>query len=409
MKQPGRLWFILTLAVVAAAGIGWLLATRRTAPSATPPAPTPVTGSPRSSRELVLHGRVEAAKRLTVSAPAEGTVVALLHTVGNPVGEGQPLLQINSPALQSRLRAAREKLDRARQHQTVAQQTTTSGDLATLEQALRDAAIKSEQTHKALENFSRAHGDAQSALDRYAEAKANATSVSAAYQRASAAYAKVRQTAPGAGGDQQAASQAARVVRNYRALLSQNNLAQNQLAEARKILDGFPNEAEQLRTLRRIAADADRRKQELGPRVEQARARQDKLTQARQGADVKPAQAAVTTAEAAAAACQVKAPRSGLLSELAVKPGAKVVAGQKLAVIELAGGARLVLQAQPSDLPQLSVGQNLTLETVGGTPRPARVTQLDAQGPTVRVYVTVLDTQPLPGPEAALLGRFRRH
>ena len=109
------------VALLAIAGGGAYLYQQRqiqtaaTAKAATPPArPTPVTVAAVEQRDVPLRlnvvGRMEAPSSVTLKARIDGQITAVHHSPGQHIRKGQPMVTLDSRALQAQLQQAEANL-----------------------------------------------------------------------------------------------------------------------------------------------------------------------------------------------------------------------------------------------------------------------------------------------------------
>jgi multidrug efflux pump subunit AcrA (membrane-fusion protein) len=403
-----RTWLLVVAVVLAALG---LYLTRRgpvVAPPGSPVTVPPVIGQPRVAGELVLHGRVEAAQRRSLPSPVAGRVAALLTTEGAPVLEGQDLLQLVNSQVDQRLKAARTAAAATRNQPVKPAASFDPKVLAERETMLTGALGAAETADQDLARYRRLHGDAASALKSRRAAEADAARTLTAYTSARRRFEKLqRRYAPPAPLSDAARRELAAARELQEQARELNGLAETRVAQCRKVADQYPNEIIRLETMERVARDASSRRDLLSRQVRELRVKRDQAGLAVRSRNVSRAQQALDQAEAAKAKCQIKAPVSGRLVKVLVRPGETVTAGQTLGEIALQGGARLVATAAKTDLPRLQVGQDVSLEPANGAAFAGRISQLDPAAQPPRVYLQPLGNIALPAPGTSLVVRLR--
>ncbi len=384
-------------------GLAGLLS--RVRPGKPPDATPPAVGEPRSGRELVLHGNVSAIGTEEVKAPSSGTVGALLTTEDQPVTEGQALIQLKCPDLVKELQAARKRLEQAKAKTAQARNDPEIKRLQKVEQALVKTLESLETAELRLRSYRQQHSAAAEALKFRERAEENARRAQRLYLAAKAAFEKARaNTRPIGGADPPALVRARLQMEDAKKVL---DLSQSQLADARAATDRYPSEVLQLQTLQREAQAVAKRRSELAQVRKRLAARREAQQKAIREARQQEAEAAVHTAEEAVERSQVKAPRSGRLVSLKVRPGDTVRAGQVLAEIEASGGSRLVFRGSAADANRVQVGQDATVEPVGGASFAARVSQVERLGSRIKVFLQPLGETVLPAPGTPLVARIR--
>lgn len=365
----------------------------------------PIVGKPRFGRELVLHGNVSAAATEEVKAPTNGTVGALLTTEGQPVAEGQVLVQLECPDLMKELQAARKRLDQAK---SKAAQTRDDPELKQLQQtesALKQTLAALEAAELELRSYRQQHSAAAEALKFRELAEENARRAQRLHLAAKEAFSKAQANAkPTGGADPPELVRARRQMEDTQKAL---DLTQSQLADARASTGQYADEVLRLQTLQREAEAIGRRRSELDSVRKRLAAKQDAQRRAQSQSRTQQAESALQAAERAVAQCQIKAPRAGRLVFLKARPGDEVKAGQVLAKIEVSGGARLVFRGSASDADIVQVGQDATIEPVGGTGFAARVSQVERLDSGVKVFAQPTGDVGLPAPGTALVARIR--
>lgn len=403
-----RPWLLAAAVVLAALGLYLTPRGRVVTPPGPPITGQPVVGQPRVAGELVLHGRVEAAQRRPVASPVAGRVAALLTTEGSPVLEGQDLLQLVNSQIDQRLKTARTAVATTRNQPVKPAASFDPKDLAAREAMLTEALGVAEKTDKDLARYRHVHGDAASALKRRRAAEADAERTLAAYTAARRRFEQLqRRYAPPAPLSDTARQELAAARQLEAQTRDLNGLAATRVAQCRKVADQYPNEIIRLETMERAARDASSRRDLLSRQVRELRVKRDQAGLAVRSQKVSRAQQALDQAEAAKAKCQIKAPVSGRLVKVLVRPGETVTAGQTLGEIALQGGARLVATVAKTDLPRLQVGQDVTLEPASGVTFAGRISQLDPAAQPPRVYLQPLGNSALPAPGTSLVVRLR--
>lgn len=384
-------------------GLAGLLSLVR--PGKAPDGTPPVAGKPRSGRELVLHGDVSAAAKEQVKAATNGTVGALLTAEGQPVAEGQLLVQLECPDLLSELNAARKRLEQAKARIAQARDDPEIKRLQKIEQALVQTLQSLETAELQLRSYRQQHSAAAEALKFRERAEENARRARGLYLAAKAAFEKAKAKAnPNSEADTRTVVRARMQMEDAKKAL---DLTQSELADARAATDRYRSEVLQLQTLQREVQAGSKRRAELAAVRKRLAARREAQQKAIREARRQEAEAAVSTAEQAVKRCQVRAPRAGRLVSLQVRPGEKVRTGQTLAEIELSGGARLVCRGSAADADRVQVGQDATVEPVGGTRFAGRVSQVERLGDWTKVFIQPVGETALPAPGTALVARIR--
>lgn len=399
------LLLLLALLVVASrfGGLAGLPALVR--PGKAPDGTPPVVGKPRFGRELVLHGQVSAAAREQVKAATNGTVGALLAAEGQPVAEGQILIQLECPNLVQELHAARKRLEQARAKIAQARDDPEIKRLQKIEQALVQTLQSLETAELQLRSYRQQHSAAAEALKFRERAEENARRARRLYLAAKAAFEKAQAKAkPNSEADTRTVFRARVQMEDAKKAL---DLTQSELADARTATDRYRTEVLQLQTLQREVQAVTKRRAELAAVRKRLAARRKAQQEAIREARRQEAEAAVSTAEQAMKRCQVMAPRAGRLVSLKVRPGEEVRKGQTLAEIELSGGARLVCRGSAADADRVQVGQDATVEPVGGTSFAGRVSQVERLGDLTKVFIQPVGETALPAPGTALVARIR--
>ncbi|MBU0607896.1 MAG: HlyD family secretion protein, partial [Armatimonadetes bacterium] len=309
------------------------------------------TATPAKPLGLSLQGRVEAARDHQVTAPREATVLALAAPEGQPVVQGQLLIQLDVPALRGELAAARKELDQVKSLVEKANDPTLRARLQAAEANAQHTAQKQEQMQAELDAFTAQHPEVPSLLATLQVAQAEATSASLAFQRVSEEFRRA----------QEAATRTGKPSANFNEIAGRYAEAQRRNSEAQARFDQA-RAARQQRRAEIVQFDLLRRRVTSGREtLKQAQAALKKLRQTpavamiAQGRQrVQQATARVTALEAEVEKLAVKAPVAGMLRELKARPGQKVPAGAVLAVVSEAGGSRLVCEARAQDTARLA-------------------------------------------------------
>ena len=362
-------------------------------------------GAPHSRHELVLHGVVSAASQETIKSPVDGVVTVWAASQGNPVAEGQLLLQISNPRLEARVREAEANLARTRSEVAKAKSDPGRKRLAAAQALLREVRDRAERAELELRDYRRQNPKAVNALAWKLRAEENARRARVGYLAAKAAFDKAQAaTKPGT---QTNLAQLFTLRRQMETAKQTGDLYGSEVQDARQACDQYPNEIIRLQTMGRGSADSRKRLPALEAAVRGLSARQDRLLKATRQGKIAEAEAKVRSAQAAVARCQVTAPRAGALTALRARPGQRVKAGQALAVIKLQGGSRLVFRASLQDLKTIQVGQDASVAAGTGPSFPARVSQVNRLARDGQVFVQPVGDVQLPSPETALVARLR--
>jgi len=363
-----------------------------------------LTGKPTVTPEeplgLSLQGRVEAARDHQATAPGEATVMALAAPEGQPVVQGQLLLQLDAPTRRGALDAARKELERVKGLAEKASDPPLRDRLQGAETYAQQCAQKQQRMQAELDAFQQTRPELATVLETFQAARAEAESASLAFQNVSQEFNRVQGAAAHTGKPSAGFND---VSARYQAAYRRNAEAQARLEQARAARQQRHAEIAQLDLLRRRVTSGRET-------LKQARAALEKLrqtpavammTQGRQR--VQQATARVTALEAEIGKLAVKAPVAGMLHELTVRPGQRVQAGAVLAVVSEAGGSRLVCDAPARDAARLAVGMKAQVSLAGGRPFDATVSQLVPEQTATRVYLVPRKPLKLPAPGTMLI------
>jgi multidrug resistance efflux pump len=367
-------------------------------------APAAVVGAPRSRHELVLHGVVAAASQETIKSPVDGVVTVLAASQGNPVAEGQLLLQIKNAPLEARAREAEAALARTRAAVTRTKSDPDRKRLAEAQRLLGEVRDRAERAELELRRYRQENPQAVNALAWKQRAEENARRARAGYLAAKATFDKAQAAAKS--GTQTNPAQSFTLRRQMETAKQTEDHYGTEVQSARKAADQSPNEIIRLQTMERTVADSHKRLPAMAAAVRSLAAREDRLLKATRQGKIAEAEARARSAQAAVARCQVTAPRAGALTALGVRPGQRVKAGQALGVIKLQGGSRLVFRASLEDLKTIQVGQDASVAAGTGPSFPARVSQVNRLAREGQVYVQPVGDVRLPSPETALVARL---
>ena len=404
-----RLWqIVVAAAVVLVLGIlVGLYATGRLpgrqAAVTQPIPPTPERTTTRQPRPraagLSLRGRVEAAQTREVTSPRDGRVVALGCSEGQPVAQGQLLMQVDVPTLRRQLADAKQRLAHLQALREKADDPELRSDLQTAEANAKAAVAKQQQMQAELREFESRHPEVAAVLNTYQAAQAEAASAEMAYQNAQRVLDEAQKQVAITG---KRSAQYDQVTSRYQAAYARHRAAQNGLERARAARWRLQSDVVKLNILRQRVASGKNLVPQAQAALERLRRRPEVAMIAKGKQQVEEAAAQVSRLEAEVAKLALTAPTSGLLRELRARPGQQVRAGQCVAVVSESGGARLVFQAGLKDGQRLAVGMKATVGLPDGSTFGGTLSQLAPEKTLVRVYVVPLQHRELPAPGTPL-------
>lgn len=352
----------------------------------------------------VLQGSVRAAERLELKAPAAGKIAALGASEGLTVTVDQLIVQIDSATVRQQVRAAEANLRQVQSRVRKSKASKIREQLALAEMQAQSAAAQRKQADQALADFQTQKPETATALQAGEQAERAAVLTAKQYAAASAAAEAAQKRANETGKPDPEIERLQSVFRQRRA---QNAEAQAHLNATRRNHLRLREALEQRARLQRNAESAQRLEQQFAAALTKLQQSPGVKAALEGDALVQAAQAAVQAAEGTLAECAINAPETGRLSELRVRPGTTVQAGQTLAILERQGGARMVFEVPAKQVTALAVGQKAQVSPEGWKPFAAVISQI-APGPKqTRVYLQPLGETPLPATGTALVARLR--
>ncbi len=396
-----RHWIaIIAVAIIVVAGALTALHLVRPRPGGPAVAPPlPATARPRVHQPptepvgLTLHGRVEAAQDHEVTAPREASVLALATSEGQPVAQGQLLVQLDAPALRRQLDEAQRRLAHLRALLEKANDPALRDRLEAAESFAQATAAKQEQMQAELDAFAGQNAEAATVLDTYERARAEADQADVARDRARRALDNAQKIAVSTG---KPPANLNTLAAEHDAALRRCQETQARLEQARAARQRLRQQVDRLNLLRRRVGDG---KTTLRQSQESLRKlRQDPavamIAQGRQR--VQQAEAQVTRLQGEIARLGLKAPIGGLLRELRARPGRAVRAGEVLAIVAESGGPRLVCDATAAEAAKLVVGMKSRVTLADRSTFDATVSQLVPGKDATRVYLVPRARRALP-------------
>ena len=352
----------------------------------------------------MLQGSVRAAERLELKAPAAGKIVALGVGEGLTVTTDQLIAQVDSAEARQQLRAARQNLQQVQAGVRKSRAGRVREELNLAAMHLQSAAAQRKQAEQALADFQAQKPETAPAQQASEQAERVAVLAAKEYAAASAAVDAAQKKVSSTG---KADPEIERLQNTFRQRRAQNLEAQARLNDTRRNRERLRVAFEQLARLQRNADSARRLEQEFTSAL--SRLQQSPEAKAALDGDklVQAAQAGVQAAEYKQAECTIKAPETGRLSELRVRPGSRVQAGQTVAILERQGGARMVFEVPAPQAKSLAVGQKAQVSPEGWKPFAAAISQIVPGPQQARVYLQPLGKTPLPAPGTALAARLR--
>lgn len=374
MRTKRRKWFVWAAAFllgVAAVTIIWRLAGPITPVTVTHP-------QRRRVVELVIaSGRLRARTLSNVGSEVVGTVQDVLVREGDRAKEGQTLITLERTDAEQQLEQTRLAEETARRQLDVVQRGPLPEEVARakaqLAQAQRVGKAKVASAQQHLNDLLKGGRAAERRRAQAQLAQATATRVQADSDLARAQ----RLAAQGA----IAASDLDKAVATAKSARAAEAAAQQSLALANQ-----PSSSEQIAGAQADlqAAQADYQEStrvaqqnlELvlrGPRIEDVRLAQARLTEA---------QAAVKLAQEQLAKRIIESPITGIVTTRSVEPGQSVNPGQTLLVVTDLADSEIYVDADETDLPKLKVGQSALIVPPSFPDEPFHAT-LSQIGPEV--------------------------
>lgn len=401
--MTGRTWrmiIIIVIALIAGGIIGMSLVGRPQVwqPPVAPETPPPATSDARPLG-LTLHGQVQAARVQQIVAPTAAKVVALAAPEGQPLAEGQPILHLDDPGLRERLAAARANLEKLRALQEKARDPLTQQRLEAAQARVDEGQVRLTKAREALQEFAAKNAGAASLLDTYVAVEERANEVKGQYERVQTRFNQLQDKVAKTG---KPTADFLAAQREFERLTQQHREAQSQFEQAREARSRSRHEITQLSLLRRRVASSENILADLRRLQQQALQTPEAKMFAEGEQRVQQAKAALAKLEQQQGGLAIKAPVSGTLSAIKVRPGQQVKAGQVLAVIQEAGGARLVFQAGQDARERLAVGQRAKFSADNGEWVTAAVSQIVPLETSVRVYLVPVGKGSVPAPGTAL-------
>lgn len=401
--MTGRTWriiIIIVIALIAGGIIGMSLVGRPEVwqPPVAPKTPPPATSDARPLG-LTLHGQVQAARVQQILAPTAAKVTALVAPEGQPLAEGQPILQLDDPALRGRVAAARANLAKLQALQEKARDPLTQQRLQAAQARVDEAQVRLTQAREALQEFAAKNAGAAAVLDTYVAAQERADEVKGQYERAQTRFNQLQDKVAQTG---KPTAEFLAAQQEFERLTQQHREAQSQFEQAREARSRSRHELTQLSLLRQRVASGEKIVADLR-RLQQRALQTPEAKMLAQGEQrVQQAKAALAKLEQQQGKLAIEAPVSGTLSAIKVRPGQQVKAGQVLAVMQETGGARLVFRAGQGDHKRLAVGQRAKFSADNNAWVTAAVSQIVPEETSVRVYLVPVGEGAVPAPGTAL-------
>lgn len=336
-----------------------------------------------------------------VQSPAAGRVVALGASEGKPVAAGQLVAQVDSAAAKQRLAEARAGLQRVQRQVDEVKTSPIHAKLREAHLRLQGALQSREQARARLKDFETRQPQISNLASAARDAAEKARKTQAALRAKSAALAAAQKRAKGPD-DPEVLQLRADADRCYmEATAAARRLDMDRQSASRQ--------REQLAALARLQSAvrrADKLALAYGAQLTQLRRSPEGQAALKGSSLVETAQRQAAAAEARVSSCALKARVAGRLSELRVRPGTVVKAGQTVAVIEQSGGDRLVCTVAPAELATLAVGQRAQVRPTGGSPFAAAIGQLVPGRDAALVYLLPLGRAPLPARGTAIVAEL---
>lgn len=364
----------------------------------------PTTGEPQRPTEVTLQGKAQEPEIQTLTAPAAGMIAALGATEGAPVTHDQLILQIDNSDLRKQHAAAMVKLARLERQVLGYKQLPVAPKVEAAQARVDEARVVREHLAAQLGDYETQHPGVASAIDTLNEAKRRQEATEKVYNAIRPQAEKAQRVA--ATGKPSADYSA--IQQRFKESLANFQSAEQNLRLAQDEHQRLHAEVLELGRLRESAArairceeqaNADMKRLQVDPTAKALVAAEAALAAARKQAE---------QTEQALTTCAIKAPVDGLLTELRVRPGMTIRAGQKLATVRATGGVRLVFEAAAADSQRLRVGQQaVVIATAEGKSFKATISQLVPLGELSKVYLEPLGKVVLPAPGTALSASFR--
>lgn len=352
----------------------------------------------------VLQGEVKVAETQVLQAPLDGTIVALGATEMLPVKANQLVLQIDSPEARAQLQKARAHLKQALAQSTVTTRSHFHDKLELAQMHLQSTSAMRQLAEKQLGEFKALQPAAVQALTNGTEAEQQLAAAQKAAQQAQAALDSAQKQSDAASGPApnmqplQAALEARR---------QEENGAKARMAGAMQANLQQREEISHLRRLQRELLSLQHSEKLYTAALQELQRSPEAHVALSRDEAVKAAQAEVATAEALMARGAINAPLSGMLTELRVRPGMKVKAGQALAIIDTHREPNLVFQVPASLAGALKTGQTAEVSAAGGKVFAAAIGQLIHQNDGILVYLQPLGKVALPAVGTVLTAQLQ--
>lgn len=381
------------------------LAPRPVAPTATAPA---TTASPPAQPQrthalkpagLTLRGQVQAAKTHGIVAPSAGTVVALSAPEGQPVVQGQLVMQLDVPALRQQLAAAQKQLTDLKALRAKSLDPDLRDKLQTLEREAQESVIRQKKMQEELATFEREHPDAATILTTHQAVEAEAASAALAYERAMREFNHVQEAATRTG---KPPANFSEVSSRFQAAQQRNRDAQARLEQVRQARSRLRDDIVKLNILRQRVTSGKHIIVVTRAALDKFRKNPAVAMVAQGEQQVKQATDRIESLQKQIGKLALKAPVSGMLREIKARPGQAVKAGQTLAVVGDTGGARLVFDVGSKDATRVEVGMKAQVILPDQKRFEAAVGQIVPEKAVTRIFLVPVKQTDLPVPGTAL-------